>query len=103
MVFTSLGFYPVTPGSNQYVLGRPFVDRSVLHLPNGKTFTVRATGLSESNAFVRDVRLNGKPLNRSFVTHEELMGGGELEFVMSTEPEAAWSRSKLGLPYSMTK
>lgn len=103
MLFTSLGFYPVTPGSNQYVLGRPFVERAVVHLPNAKTLTVRATGLSETNAFVKDVRLNGRSLDRSYVTHEELMAGGVLEFVMSAEKDAAWSHKKLKAPYSMTE
>ncbi|HEY8998440.1 MAG TPA: glycoside hydrolase domain-containing protein, partial [Edaphobacter sp.] len=103
MLFTSLGFYPVTPGSNQYVLGRPFVERAVLHLPNAKTLTVRATELSETNAFVKDVKLNGRSLDRSYVTHEELMAGGVLEFVMSAEKDAVWSHKKLKAPYSMTE
>jgi predicted alpha-1,2-mannosidase len=103
MVFTSLGFYPVTPGSNEYVLGRPFVERAVLHLPNGRAFTVRATDLSDSNAFVKDVKLNGKSLDRSYLTHEEIMSGGELQFVMSVEKDAAWSHRRLKLPYSMTQ
>jgi predicted alpha-1,2-mannosidase len=102
-VFTSLGFYPVTPGSNQYVLGRPFVERAVLHLPSGHAFTIRATGLSATNAFVKDVRLNGRSLDRAYLMHEEMMAGGDLEFVMSTEKDAAWSHRRLKLPYSMTK
>jgi predicted alpha-1,2-mannosidase len=101
-VFTALGFYPVAPGSNEYVLGRPFVDRAVLHLPNGKALTVVADGLSETNAFVKAVTLNGKPLDRSFVKHEELMQGGELRFVMSTREQATWSLQKQKAPYSMS-
>ena len=101
-VFTALGFYPVAPASNEYVLGRPFVDRAVLHLPNSKTLTVVADGLSETNAFVKAVTLNGKPLERSFVKHEELMQGGELRFVMSTREQATWSLQKQEAPYSMS-
>jgi len=102
LVFTSLGFYPVAPGSNEYVLGRPFVDRAVLHLPNGKVFTIESVNLSESRGFVKDVLLNGSSLDRSYVTHEELMNGGELKFIFSTERDAEWSHRKLRAPYSDT-
>ncbi len=102
LVFTSLGFYPVAPGSNEYVLGRPFVDRAVLHLPNGKVLTIESVNLSESRGFVKDVLLNGSSLDRSYVTHEELMKGGELKFIFSTEKDAEWSHRKLRAPYSET-
>lgn len=102
LIFTSLGFYPVAPGSNQYVIGRPFIDRAVLHLPNGKTLTVVAENLSTTNSFVKSVTLNGKPLVRTFLWHEELMAGGELRFVMSSKADAAWSTQKLERPYSIT-
>ena len=102
LMFTALGFYPVAPGSNQYVLGRPFVDHAVLHLPNGKSLTITSENLSEANSFVKDVTLNGKSLDRSYVTHEELMRGGELKFVFSTAADAAWSHRTLHLPYSKT-
>ncbi len=102
LVFTSLGFYPVAPGSNEYVLGRPFVDRGVVHLPNGKTLTVESEGMSDAHGFVKDVLLNGKSLDRSYVTHEELMRGGELKFVFSDAKDAAWSHRALKMPYSET-
>ncbi len=103
LIFTSLGFYPVAPGSNEYVIGRPFVDRAVLHLPNGKTLTVVADNLSASNAFVQSVTLNEIPLKRTFVRHEELMRGGELHFVMSPKEDARWSMQENDAPTSMTK
>jgi predicted alpha-1,2-mannosidase len=102
LIFTSLGFYPVAPGSNEYVIGRPFVDEATLHLPNGKTFKVVAEHLSSSNAYVKSVTLNGQPLARMFLRHEELMQGGELRFVMSTKADATWSMQPLEVPYSMT-
>ena len=92
----------VAPGSNQYVLGRPFVDRAALHLPNGKTLTITADHLSDTNAFVQSVTLNGKALDRSFVTHEELMAGGELRFTMSPKSQATWSLHSQKPPFSMT-
>src|ERR1700761_3693703 len=100
LVFTALGFYPVAPASNQYVLGRPFVDRAVLHLPNGKVLTIDSENLSGDHGFVKDVLLNGKSLDRSYVTHDELMNGGDLKFIFSNEKDAEWSRRSLRPPYS---
>jgi predicted alpha-1,2-mannosidase len=102
LIFTSLGFYPVAPASNEYVLGRPFVDRAVLHLPNGKVLTIESVKLSDDHGFVKDVLLNGKSLDRTYVTHDELMNGGDLKFIFSNEKDAEWSRRSLGLPHSDT-
>jgi predicted alpha-1,2-mannosidase len=102
LIFTSLGFYPVAPASNQYVLGRPFVDRAVLHLPNGKVLTIDSVQMSDDHGFVKDILLNGKSLDRTYVTHDELMNGGDLRFIFSNEKDAAWSRRSLRLPYSDT-
>jgi predicted alpha-1,2-mannosidase len=102
LIFTSLGFYPVAPASNQYVLGRPFVDHAVLHLPNGKVLTIDSVKLSDDRGFVKDVLLNGKSLDRTYVTHDELMSGGNLKFIFSNEKDAEWSRRSLRLPYSDT-
>src|SRR5581483_2686501 len=92
--------YPVAPGSNQYVLGRPFVDRAVLHLPNGKLLTIQSVNMDDQHAYLKDVSLNGKSLDRSFVTHDELMQGGDLTFTFSSETDAAWSHRSLRMPYS---
>ncbi|MBB5711370.1 GH92 family glycosyl hydrolase [Sphingomonas xinjiangensis] len=102
LVFTSLGFYPVAPGSNEYVIGRPFVSRAALNLPNGRRFTVVADGLSDANHYVGRVTLNGKPLERSFLRHEELMTGGELRFTMQAIPNKSWGTSQAARPYSMS-
>ena len=102
LLFTSLGFYPVAPASNEYVIGRPFVDEATLNLPNGKTFKVVAEHLSAANAYIKAVTLNGKPLERMFLRHQEIMQGGELRFVMSTKAEATWSIQPLEAPYSIT-
>jgi predicted alpha-1,2-mannosidase len=102
LIFTSLGFYPVTPGSGEYVIGRPFVDRAVLHLPNGKTFSIVADNLSDANGYVGSVRLNGQPLTRAFIRHEEIMKGGELRFVMQARPNRSWATDPHSRPYSMS-
>lgn len=100
LVFTALGFYPVAPGSNEYVLGRPFVEEATVHLPNGKALVIKGVDMSETQRFVKDVLLDGKSLDRSFVTHQELTNGGELEFIFSEEKDAEWSRRSLRAPYS---
>lgn len=85
-VFTALGFYPVAPASNEYALGRPFVDRATLRLPNGKRFTVIADGLDGTRPYVGKATLNGKPLAGTRLRHEQLMAGGELRFTMQASP-----------------
>jgi predicted alpha-1,2-mannosidase len=103
LIFTSLGFYPVTPASNEYVIGRPFVDQATLNLPNGKHFRVTAQDMSEQNRYIASVSLNGKPLNRSFIRHEEIMAGGELRFVMAPKPNKRWAAEEDARPFSMSR
>ncbi|MBJ7498948.1 MAG: GH92 family glycosyl hydrolase [Sphingopyxis sp.] len=102
LVFTGLGFYPVAPGSNQYVIGRPFVDRAVLNLPGGKRFTIETAGLSEANPYVGKVELNGKPLTRSWISDAEIRGGGTLRFTMQAKPDAAWGKAPAARPHSQS-
>ena len=101
-VFTSLGFYPVAPGSNEYILGRPFVRKATLNLPNGKRFTVIADALDDAHTFVGGVMLDGKPLDRAFITHQELMAGGELRFTMQAMPNKDWPGAAAKAPYSIS-
>jgi len=102
LLFTAMGFYPVAPASNEYVIGRPFADEITLSLPNGKLFRVVAEHLSDVNGYVGSVLLNGKPLNRGFVRHEEILGGGELHFVMSSQPDKHWATLPSERPFSMS-
>ncbi|MGE8226463.1 MAG: GH92 family glycosyl hydrolase [Stenotrophomonas sp.] len=102
-VFTALGFYPVTPGSNQYIIGRPFLPQATLNLPGGKRFSIVATGLDAAHTYVGSVSLNGKPLDRAYVTHQEIVAGGELRFTMQAEPNKSWAADAATLPYSMSQ
>ncbi|WP_313320655.1 GH92 family glycosyl hydrolase [Stenotrophomonas sp.] len=102
-VFTALGFYPVTPGSNQYIIGRPFLPQATLNLPDGKRFSIVADGLDAAHTYVGSVSLNGKPLDRAYVTHQEIVAGGELRFVMQAEPNKSWAADAAKLPYSMSR
>jgi predicted alpha-1,2-mannosidase len=102
LAFTALGFYPVAPASNEYVIGRPFVERATLNLPNGKRFTVRTEGLADANPYVGSVTLNGRPLARSVLRHEEIMAGGELVFRMQATPDKEWGKATSARPYTQT-
>ena len=102
LVFTALGFYPVAPGSNEYVIGRPFLSRAAIALPDGKQFVVRTDGLSEANPYIRSVTLNGRPLTRSYLRDDEIRQGGELRFTMGARPDTAWGRSAGARPFSQS-
>jgi predicted alpha-1,2-mannosidase len=84
-IFTALGFYPVAPGSDKYWLGSPAIQSAVLQLDNGKTFRIEARDQSDQNVYVKKVLLNGQPLNRHWLTHQEIMDGGVLVFLMSSK------------------
>ncbi|UNP29303.1 GH92 family glycosyl hydrolase [Lysobacter gummosus] len=101
-VFTALGFYPVAPASNEYAIGRPFLPRATLNLPNGKRFSVIAEGLDEGHTYIGSATLNGQPLNRSFLRHEEIVAGGELRFTMQAQPNKQWASDPKLRPYSMS-
>src|SRR6185503_2502093 len=102
LVFTSLGFYPVAPGSNEYVIGRPFVSRATLNLPNGRHFTVTVEGLSDANRYVQSVTLNGAALARSYILDHEIREGGTLHFVMGAAPNRRWASAPGERPFSMS-
>ncbi|WP_420142444.1 GH92 family glycosyl hydrolase [Sphingomonas sp.] len=102
LVFTALGFYPVTPGSLEYAIGRPFVEKATLALPNGKSFRVIAEGLGDAHPYVGAVTLNGRPLPRSYITHAEIMAGGELRFVMQSAPNKKWATRMSERPFSQS-
>lgn len=84
-IFSSIGFYPVCPGSNEYVIGSPSVDKATLNLENGKQFIVKATNLNEKNIYIQRILLNGKPLSGYILKHEDIMNGGMLELVMGAK------------------
>lgn len=82
-LFSALGFYPVAPASGQYIIGSPVVKTAVITLENGKTLSIEARDQGEKNVYVRSVTVNGKPLNRDFLTFSEIMNGGKIVFDMS--------------------
>lgn len=85
-IFSSLGFYPVTPASNQYIIGSPLFNKATINLENEKHFTVIANNQSYENRYVTSATLNGKELNRTYITHDEIINGGSLVFEMTNSP-----------------
>lgn len=86
-LFSALGFYPVAPASDQYALGSPVIKTAVLKLENGKTLTIEARNQSDKNVYVEKVVVNGKELNRNYLTHAEITNGGKITFYMSGKPK----------------
>ncbi|SFO96600.1 alpha-1,2-mannosidase, putative [Chitinophaga sp. YR627] len=86
-IFTSLGFYPVCPGSDEYILGSPAVKEASIQLENGKTFTVEAINQSDKNVYVQKVTLNGQPVTKNAISHADIMNGGRLVFQMGAKPK----------------
>lgn len=89
-VFSAMGLYPMNPVSGQYEIGSPLFPEVKIHLQNGLTFTIRAHNASKENIYVRSVRLNGKPLRTSFITHEQILSGATLDIEMASKPQKAW-------------
>jgi len=86
-VFSAMGFYPVNPSDLKYQFGSPLVQEAKLEVAPGKYFIMKAPLASVANKYIQAVKLNGEPLNRTFITHQEIMDGGTLEFTMGAEPD----------------
>jgi predicted alpha-1,2-mannosidase len=102
-LLSALGFYPVAPGSNQYVLGSPVVRRAEIDLGGGRSFRVATENQAPAHVFVSEVWLNGERLERCFITHDEVARGGELRFVMSVRSNREWATDAEARPYSMSR
>lgn len=90
VVFSSLGFYPVTPGLPVYTIGSPVFEKSSIRLQNNKVFTVIAKGANATNKYIQKAFLNGTEIKTPFFTHKELMNGGTLELIMADKPNKTW-------------
>ena len=102
-LFTAMGFYPVCPGTDQYVIGAPYLPYVKLSLPNGKTFEIKAKGVSDKKRYVKAVLLNGKPYSKMYITHSDIVNGGVIEFIMSDKPNKERGIEKADKPYSLTE
>ena len=89
-VFSAMGFYPVDPVSGKYEIGTPLYPEMKMHLANGKTFTILAPAVSKENIYIQSVKLDGKPYDKSYITHEQIMNGSIFEFEMGNKPGKVW-------------
>ena len=89
-VFSAMGFYPVDPISGKYEIGTPMYLEMKMHLANGKTFTILAPAVSKENIYIQSVKLDGKPYDKSYITHEQIMNGSIFEFEMGNKPGKVW-------------
>jgi predicted alpha-1,2-mannosidase len=101
-VFSSLGFYPVTPGVGQYVIGSPLFEKATMTLQNGNTFTIKAKNNLKNNFYIQSANLNRKEYENTFLKFEDVQNGGVLEFIMSNIPNKNWGNHKKNAPYSLS-
>jgi predicted alpha-1,2-mannosidase len=101
-VFSALGFYPVTPGIDEYVFGSPLFDKVTLTFENGKKMVIKAQNNSMKNVYVQSIILNGKVVDRNFIKQSDLTNGGDLVFRMGPEPEKTRGTNAKDFPYSMS-
>ncbi|MBF4472927.1 GH92 family glycosyl hydrolase [Flavobacterium sp. HJJ] len=101
-VFSALGFYPVTPGVNQYVIGSPLFKKATIHLENGNVFEINSKDNSKSNFYIQSASLNKKAYSNSFITFETIQNGGKLEFQLGDKPNRDWAGKPENVPYSLS-
>jgi predicted alpha-1,2-mannosidase len=89
-VFSAVGFYPVTPGTPYYSIGSPLFDRVTLRLENGKQFVITTSGNSSSSPYIQSARFKGSSFTHSFISHDDILNGGTIEFVMGPNPDQSW-------------
>ncbi|GAA4296379.1 GH92 family glycosyl hydrolase [Aestuariibaculum suncheonense] len=102
-VFSSLGFYPLTPGVNQYVMGSPLFKKATLHLENGNTFEIHSENNSKENVYIQSVNLNKAVYNNTFLNFETIQNGGVLEFNLTNKANKEWGSKTENTPYSLNK
>lgn len=101
-VFSALGFYPVTPAVDEYVIGSPLFDEVKLHLSNGKTIEIRSVNNNAENRYIKDLTLNGKSYSKNYLKHSELIKGAKLNFTMDNKPNTKRGIQSSDFPYSLS-
>ena len=102
-IFSSMGFYPVCPGTNQYIIGSPGIKKAEVRLENGKIFTVVVKNFSPENRYIQTLKRNGKKYHKTFLTHNDIISGSTFEFIMSKDPNKSWGKLHSDKPYSLTE
>ena len=101
-VFSALGFYPVCPGTDEYIIGTPLFKSAKLHLENGKTVTIKAENNQLDNRYIKEMKVNGKSQTRNFLTHDQLIKGANIQFQMSPVPNKQRGTKEKDVPYSLS-
>ena len=96
-----MGFYPVNPSNGAYIFGSPLFDEVVLNIPGQKQFKILAKNNSDKNIYIQSVLLNGEDYQYSYITHKQILEGGELEFVMGSNPNKNFGKEKKYRPKSI--
>ena len=102
-IFSALGFYPVCPGSNEYVLGAPLFKKAVMHLENGNIVTINAPANSDDNIYIRNLYIDGKEYKHNYLLHDRLMQGVTIDAVMSDTPNKKRGVAEEDAPYSFSR
>ena len=102
-VFTALGFYPVCPGTDQYVIGAPLFRKATIHMESGKDVVINAPENSASNIYIQDMKVNGQEYTKNYFTHDALMNGATIDIQMGSKPNTSRGVSADDAPYSFTK
>lgn len=98
LVMSAMGFYPVSPGSPEYVIGTPWFPEVDIHLEGGKVFEIRAHEVSKKNFYIQSAQLNGQEYTKSWLSHADIMQGGELRFKMGSSPNHTWGSHDEDVP-----
>ncbi len=98
LIMSAMGFYPVTPGLPEYIIGTPWFPEMEINLENGNVFTITANNVSERNFYIQSAELNGQPYTKSYISHEDIMQGGHLHFEMGRRPNKEWGSSDEDIP-----
>ena len=101
-VFTALGFYPVAPGTTQYVLGAPLFKKATIHFENGKELVINAPANSDKNIYIESMRLNGQEYTKNYLDHNEMMKGGVIDITMGDQPNMTRGTKAEDMPYSFS-
>jgi len=102
-VFSSLGFYPVTPGVDEYVIGSPLFDQATLTLQNGNVFTISTKNNSKNNFYIESTILNGESHTDNFIKYDDIQKGGAFEFDLMDTPNEKWGVSSESKPFSLSR
>jgi putative alpha-1,2-mannosidase len=102
-VLSAMGFYPVTPGVPVYEMGSPIFEKTKISLEKGKVFTITAHNVSAKNKYIQSAVLNGKPLNKPWFEHADMVNGGTLVLEMASTPNKEWGSAPEAAPPSMSQ